>query len=168
MATVRCKVCGRTLRDPDSTRRGIGPSCAKHYPPIHLAEHTLDSIRKQTDDAYATARAALREKRFEPNPYLSLYLAHLSIEKMIKCVIWSRIKTFEHGHNLITLLERAIPDETPPQWMMDFLSELNNFQTAGKYPIEMEKITNRTDDTFIQSATSNMEEVLAWLSSKVI
>ncbi len=41
---------------------------SEHYPPAHLAEHASESFRKQADDIYATARAAIREMRSEPNP----------------------------------------------------------------------------------------------------
>lgn len=168
MAEARCKFCGRPLRSADSIRRGAGPSCAKHYPPAHLVGHVSESIRKQADDIYATARAAIREMRSEPNPYLSLYLGHLAIEKMLKCVIWSHNKRFEHGHDLVTLFRRALPDESIPDWIREFAQKLNAFQTAGKYPVEMDMIISRTDRDFVENALSNMEEVLTWLSAKVI
>ena len=168
MTGAHCKVCGRSLKSADSIRRGVGPSCAKHYPPAHLAEHASESIRKQADDIYATARAAIREMRSEPNPYLSLYLAHLAIEKMLKCVIWSRDKRFEHGHDLVTLFRRALSDESTPDWIREFAQKLNAFQTAAKYPVEMDIIISRTDRDFIESALSKMEEVLVWLSNKMI
>lgn len=144
---------------------GTGSSCSRHYPPVHLAEHNDELVRQQAEDIYATARAALREMRAEPNPYLALYMAHLSIEKMLKCIIWTRGKTFEHGHNLVVLLKRALTDEPIEPGKLDYLSELNNFQTAGKYPIEMKNIVEHTDKVFIQHAMNNMEEVLEWLSS---
>lgn len=103
--------------------------------------------------------------RAEPNPYLALYMAHLSIEKMLKCIIWTRNRAFEHGHNLIVLLRRAITDQSIDPWILDYLSELNNFQTAGKYPVEMRIILEKTDAVFIEHAMNNMEEVLEWLSN---
>ena len=127
MTGAHCIVCGRSLKSADSIRRGGGPSCAKHYPPAHLA-----------------------------------------IEKMLKCVIWSRDKRFEHGHDLVTLFRRALSDESPPDWIREFAQKLNAFQTAGKYPAEMDIIISRTDRGFIESALSKMEEVLAWLSNKMI
>jgi|GEM_PF-4944345 len=167
MTEAQCKFCGRPLRSADSIRRGVGPSCAKHYPPAHLVEHASESIRKQADDIYATARAAIREMRSEPNPYLSLYLAHLAIEKMLKCVIWSRDKRFEHGHDLVTLFRRAVTDVSAPDWIREFAQKLNAFQTAGKYPVEMDMIISRTARDFIENALPKMEEVLVWLSTKV-
>lgn len=92
-------------------------------------------------------------------------MAHLSIEKMLKCIIWTRNRAFEHGHNLIVLLRRAITDQSIDPWILDYLSELNNFQTAGKYPVEMRIILEKTDAVFIEHAMNNMEEVLEWLSN---
>lgn len=79
----------------------------------------------------------------------------------------SRIGLFDHGHNLIMLLAKAIPDEEPPQWILEYCSELNAFETAGKYPNEMVDVIRNTDQSFINEAISNMEKVLTWLSIRV-
>ncbi|MHB1629710.1 MAG: HEPN domain-containing protein [Bacilli bacterium] len=167
MPSNRCRVCGQPLHKNGSVQSSTGSTCARHYPPEHLMSHPKENIRAWAEDIYTNARSAIREMRFEKNPYFSLYMVHMAIEKMIKCVMLSRIGRFDHGHNLIILLTNAIQDEKPPQWILEYCSELNVYETAGKYPNEMVDVIRNTNQDFINEAISNMEKVLIWLSKRV-
>lgn len=67
METIRCKKCGRPLRDPDSIARGMGPECAgitgsqKDYMPGRKARRNLACLQENRGSTSPTLFTLVRK-----------------------------------------------------------------------------------------------------------
>lgn len=160
---VRCRICNRPLKNEESIRLGAGRICRSHEPPEWVSNHPIEKVKKMGLDAYGSGRSAAILIR-EGQQYDALYLAHLAVEKMIKTLKVDKTGIFHYGHNLPDLLKEVPLDGEIPEWMKDYLADLNHFQTAGRYPTEKENQIASTDLEFLKNAISDMEKVMSWLS----
>lgn len=163
---IKCRICGRPLRRQDSVNRGVGPTCAKHSPPEHLQNHPVTAVRnwvRTAYDSFLSAHILMRYGQY----YDSLYLAHLSIEKMLKAKMLHDTGKFDYGHNLVQFINKLGLQELMPDWMIDFCADLNPFQTAGRYPTEKERILRDVDEEFLRAAINNTGKVLKWIGDQM-
>jgi HEPN domain-containing protein len=89
----------------------------------------------------------------------SLVWAHLTLEKIAKAH-W--VKTHQDNyppriHNIVTILEQS--DITLDDTMMDFLSFMNDFQVAGRYPDYLDKLYKRCRKDYTQRQLEKIKEV---------
>lgn len=165
-STIRCRICDRPLKSEESIRRGAGRVCLSHEPPQWINNYPSDRVKKMVIDAYGSIRSSgilLREGQ----QHDALYLAHLGVEKMLKALKVDTSGKYQHVHVLPDILKEMPFYEDAPEWIKDFLADLHPFQTAGRYPLEKEKLLRSTDPEFIKNVTSNSEKVMLWLSNQL-
>ena len=79
----------------------------------------------------------------------SLFFLHLAFEKLLKSLVVQKTKNHApYSHNLLVLLERSTL--SLPEDAVVLLSEINDFNMAGRYP--------RDKDVFKRKATREFAE----------
>ncbi len=92
-----------------------------------------------------------------------LFFAHLSLEKILKAHVCSKLQDLAPRiHNLVRLAEVAALNLQPDQ--LDVLAELNAFHIGGRYP---ESFTPLPTLLEAQRYFSRAEEVFKWLKDQL-
>ncbi len=97
----------------------------------------------------------------------SLFLAHLSLEKLCKAA-WVKMNTSNHPpriHNLVYLLKQT-PVEMEDE-RLDFLLMFNDFQMEGRYPDYRQKVYEICTEANTKTLLENAEKQRTWLLSKL-
>ena len=96
--------------------------------------------RGNAEEDIQIARENFANRRYS----FAMFLAHLSLEKALKALVIRETKTIPPRiHNLTSLAERAglsLDQET-----MTFLSAMDNYQMAGRYPEPRSPMISRLD-----------------------
>lgn len=100
------------------------------------------------------------------NFHFCLFLCHLVIEKLLKaCVIKVTNDHPVKTHNLLRLAEIAKLDLKEDDIL--FLSELNQFQLATRYPDEKFALYKSATKEFTQERFNKTEKLRQWLIAKI-
>ena len=77
----------------------------------------------------------------------ALFFLHLALEKILKARVVQHTQTHApYSHNLIVLLEKA--GITLPQDAIKLLSEINEFNMSGRYPMDRDAFKKRATKEF--------------------
>lgn len=125
-----------------------------------------DYIHYWTDTAekdWSSAEDLFKTKHF----IQSLFLAHLSLEKLCKA-IWVKNNVTDHPpriHNLVYLLKQSNLELTNEQ--LDFFLLFNDFQLEGRYPDYQQKIYQRCNESVTDEWLKKAKYFKTWLHSKL-
>ncbi len=114
--------------------------------------------RREAEEGIQVARENYENKRY---PF-AMFLAHLALEKILKALVVRATKAIPPRiHNLTTLAEKArlsLDQET-----MTFLSAMDHYQMAGRYPDPRNPTISRFD---AERDLVKTEEMVEWLMSQ--
>lgn len=100
------------------------------------------------------------------NFHFSLFLCHLSIEKILKALVVKFTNDFPpKSHNLLRLAELSridCDDET-----LTLLEELSQFQLSTRYPDEMFSVHKLATKEFTTTKLEKVKELAKWLTLKL-
>lgn len=100
------------------------------------------------------------------NFHFSLFLCHLSIEKILKALVVKFTNDFPpKSHNLLRLVELCridCDDET-----LTLLEELSQFQLSTRYPDELFSVHKLATKEFTTTKLEKVKELAKWLTSKL-
>ena len=100
------------------------------------------------------------------NFHFSLFLCHLSIEKILKALVVKCSNDFPpKSHNLLRLAELSqieCDNDT-----LSLLEELSQFQISTRYPDEMFSVHKLATKEFTTNRLEKVKELSEWLISKL-
>lgn len=114
---------------------------------------------KQAEYDFGTAEAMFKSRRY----IYAVFMCHLAIEKGLKGVIASRNELPPRSHDLVFLLERAMPDSN--EGHVRFIEMLNDVSVPTRYPDELDRLVANYPRKRTSEITGQSKEVLIWLKS---
>lgn len=121
----------------------------------------IDYWTKVSDYDWQTAQMLFRGGRF---PY-ALFMAHLSVEKLLKGLIVKSTK--DHApftHNLVYLAGKLPFDLSKEQ--IALLAEMNDFNLEARYPDEKMEFYRKADRVFARRYIERVRRFRGWLKKK--
>jgi len=97
----------------------------------------------------------------------SLFLAHLTIEKLIKA-IWVKDNTDNvppRTHDLVRLISYTLL--RPSEDALEFLESFNDFQLEGRYPDYQLQLYKACDLDFTKPTLDKINDIRQWLISNL-
>jgi len=114
----------------------------------------------QSDYDFDTARLLRAAKR---NVY-SVYMCHLSLEKLLKGLFAEIIGDIPpKTHNLILLSNKC--GIKPPEDVGKFLLQLNDASVATRYPEDFSPMLATYNDVLTDTIIRKTEEAIAWIKA---
>lgn len=114
--------------------------------------------RREAEETIQVARENYENKRY---PF-TMFLAHLALEKTLKALVVRATKAIPPRiHSLTVLAEKAglsLDQET-----MTFLSAMDHYQMAGRYPDPRSPIISGLE---AERDLERAEEIVKWLTSQ--
>ncbi|KAF0140260.1 MAG: HEPN domain-containing protein [Stygiobacter sp.] len=100
------------------------------------------------------------------NFHFSLFLCHLSIEKILKALVVKFTNDFPpKSHNLLRFAELCRIDCTDET--LTLLEELSQFQLSTRYPDELFSVHKLATKEFTTNKLEEVKELSKWLTSKL-
>ncbi len=100
------------------------------------------------------------------NFHYSLFIAHLSIEKLLKALVIDRTRELPpKTHNLLRLASLAKLELD--EFQIGFLEELNQFQMQTRYPDEKFELYKIATKEFTAPKIDKLKEMHKWLMSSL-
>ena len=97
--------------------------------------------------------------------FYAVFMAHLSVEKMLKGLYHQKLNQIPpKTHNLINLLNKL--EIRPPEIIAKFLIKLNEASVSTRYPENLEKISKDYSKERVSQILIEAKEVLKWIKSQ--
>ena len=128
------------------------------YDVTSLLQHWLEGA----DYDWEVAQALFKSKKY---PY-SLFLCHLSLEKILKALITKKTKDHPpYTHNLSYLAGKLEVKFSKEQ--LQLLSEMNEFNMEARYPDEKKSFYEKANGNFTKKYIKESKILREWLKKQL-
>lgn len=118
---------------------------------------------KQSDYDLATAKSM-----FDTGRYIyTVFMCHLSIEKMLKGLYAKTLETNPPKTHSLTYLCEMLKLEMPEEFQ-DFIDKLDNLSVPTRYPEKLDKLLKDFKKALTEDVYEQAKELLQWLKKKMI
>lgn len=126
-----------------------------------LQQRAINFWQQSADHDRKTAKSLFKLQHYD----WSLFIYHLSIEKILKALIIQSEKTPPPVHKLVRLAELADLEVTDEQ--RSWLTEVTDFNMEARYPEEKFSFYHKATSSYTKKWHQRCDEIYVWLKAKL-